>query len=122
MNNKITIINGLKAYMGYSRVGGSREGACLVFAHNTKEARKLTYPVLRSWFDYNGSDDWIDTATTVLKDSEFLFKEANQEKLAASIAHVIESPKTCIVCEMWGNEIDEQGRCDGCIEDIEMGE
>jgi hypothetical protein len=116
MNNKPTIVNGLKAYMGYSRAGGSREGACLVFAHNTKEARKLTYPVLMSWFDHNGSDDWIDTSTNVLKDCKFLFEQANQEKLAAGTAHVIESPKTCIVCEMWGSELNEKGICDGCEE------
>ena len=108
MSNTITIMNGLKAYMGHSRAGGSREGACLVFAHNTKEARKLAYPVLMSWFDSNGSDDWIDTAAHVLKDCEFLFKEANQEKLIAGIAHVIESPKTCIVCEMWGEEVTKE--------------
>ena len=114
MNNKITIVNGLKAYMGYSRAGGSREGACLVFAHNTKEARTLTYPVLIDWFDHNGSDDYIDTVTKVLKECEHLFKEANQDKLAAGVAHVIESPKTCIVCEMWGEEIDEKGYCEGC--------
>jgi hypothetical protein len=116
VNNKITIIHGLKAYMGYSRAGGSREGACLVFAHNTKEARKLTYPVLLSWFDHNGSDDWIDTTTKLLKDSEFLFKEAHQEKLAQGIPHVIESPKTCPSCDMWGEELDEKGFCGGCCQ------
>lgn len=115
MGSKILVKNGLKAYVGYSRAGGTEAGACLIFAHNTKEAHKLAYKQLGSWFDSNGPDDWIDIATKVLA-KEFLFKEADQEKLAVSIAHVIDCPETCHSCELWGKELDEKGFCEDCCE------
>jgi len=55
-------VRNMKAYMGYSRKAGSEDGACLVFAHNAKEARKLAWVQLAEWFDV----EWIDVTTRKL--------------------------------------------------------
>jgi hypothetical protein len=105
----------LKMYMGYDVTLGNREAACLIFAHDTKEAKKIGFAVVNSWFD----TDWIDMRVKQLRMEEHLYKEANPEKLAAGIAHVIESPRICQKCEMWGEEINENGVCESCLELIE---
>lgn len=110
----------LKAYMGYDVQCGSEEGACLIFAHNAREALQLCRPILRSWF----SSDFTDVRTRLLVSQEqYLFDtEANQEKLAADIAHVIESPTTCFCCERWGGVLyafDGEHLCEDCKEDYE---
>src|SRR3990167_7574846 len=65
----------LKMYMGFWRGAGSSEGACLIFAHNYKEAKKLAFGVLSG-----GSSDteWIDVGINLIKNSDYLYKEANQ--------------------------------------------
>ena len=104
----------LKAYMGFDIQGGPGEGACLIFAHNTREALQLCRPIIRSWFN----SDFIDVRTRLLIPQErYLFdNEAKKEKLAADIAHVIESPTTCHQCERWGLELDENHVCEDCKE------
>ena len=69
----------LKIYMGFSRSGGSQEGACLVFARNAKEARQFAFPTIGGWFD----TDWIDCAVKWMKGKDFLYEEADAEKLKA---------------------------------------
>ena len=104
----------LRAYIVYSISGGTHEGACLVFAQSVKEARKLGFSVTSDWFD----SDWIDTGAEWLKGERYthLFRtEANQEKLKNGIAHVIESPKSCARCELWGSEIKDE-ICEDCKE------
>lgn len=108
----------LKIYMGYSHGAGSAEGAGLIFAHNSREAKKLAYGILTSWYGIE-MDSWIDTRTNLIRNSDFLYKEADQEKLANGIAHVIESPKICNRCEHWGYELDESGICTDCRENEE---
>ena len=111
----------MKPYMGFSRCSGSREGACLVFAHSYIEARKYAHKILTSW---SGDDNWFDTAVLLIRNSDHLFAEANQEKLAAGVPHVIECPKSCAHCETWGNPlfIDPNGElcCESCWDDEEF--
>lgn len=103
----------LKAYMGFSSDAGSEEGACLVFAHSSKEARKLAHPFISDWFGLG----WIDTRVRLIKDSKHLFDtEANKEKIANDVSHVIDSPTVCKDCEQWGSELDESGLCEDCQE------
>jgi len=100
----------MKCYMGYDETVGSREGAVLIFANNCKEARKIGFRFIQSWFD----TEWIDMkAKWLKKDYEYLNIQADQEKLKNNIPHVIDSPKTCPVCEIWGGVIREDG-CSFC--------
>lgn len=101
----------LNMYMGFSRAAGSEEGACLIFAHTAKEARKLAHRIIRGWYD----DDWLDTAVRRLRKAPWLMLEADMTKLAEDTPHAIECPKTCPTCNQWGHEqID--GRCANCGE------
>jgi hypothetical protein len=96
----------LKPYMAYSRAGGSHEGAFLVFAHNIKEAKRVGWPALHELI----CEDYIDMAIRLLK-GDHLYLDANKEKLAADIAHVIDSPTSCKRCETWGEPLDSEGVC-----------
>jgi len=100
----------MKAYMGYSRVAGSREGAVLIFANTAKEARKL------AWWSVVGSDiaeNYLDVAVRWLKNEPWLFKEMPIRDSPC----VVEDPKICTECELWGNgEVGEDGVCSGCKE------
>jgi len=108
----------MRAYMGFSREAGSQEAAILIFAHNCKEARRLAFPFISDW----GDGGWLDVAVKWLKDAQHLFDtEANKEKITAGIPHVIDSPKTCERCELWGKAMNEHGVCEDCI-DLEESE
>lgn len=91
------------------------ESACLIFAHDSKEARLLAWRVMCSWFDV----EWTDVATRLIRDGLHLYADADAEKLAAGKAHAIECPTVCVSCEMWGSKLDERGICEECIADHE---
>lgn len=97
----------MKAYMGYDRVGGSGEGACLIFASNAKVARKRAWWTLRSWFD----TEWIDVAAKLLRDLPEHLKVLDN-----GTEQVIESPKCCSRCERWGGRLFEDS-CSMCVEE-----
>jgi hypothetical protein len=99
----------IKAYMVFSDTAGSQESACLIFARTAKTARKLGYGV--GWWD-----DWLDIAVHWIKDNPQIFREADQEKLQAGIAHVIEEPKLCRRCGFWGDYLDDNDICEDCRE------
>ena len=105
----------LKPYMGYSREGGSSEGAVLIFAHNVKEAKPIAFKAIQDWFD----TEYIDVAIRWLKNSDFLFKDADQEKLKAGIAHSVDDITSCDDCDNWGERINEQGRCVSCQDEMD---
>lgn len=108
----------LKTYMVFSRIGGSEEGACLVFAHNVQEARRV------AWKENTGvrnmvDDEWVDVAARLLKDKKHLFEQADLEKLAADEAHYIEDPTACKDCGNWCEPINTEGYCPDCQGDIQ---
>jgi len=103
----------MKRYMAYSREGGAPEGASLVFAHNIKEAKREAWPSVCGYF----TDDFTDMAVTLIKDSEFLNEQADQDKLQKDEAHVIFAPTGCKGCELWGYELNEEGYCEDCESD-----
>jgi len=106
----------MKAYMGFSKEGGPSEGACLIFAHNAREALKLARPFLDSWFNLG----FTDSKVKLIKDAEYFFKtEANPKKLAKDEAHIITSPRVCKQCETWGDELDNNGLCSECADEQE---
>ena len=97
----------LHTYMGFSRSMGMEEGACLIFAHSAKEARKFAYRAIRDWFD----GEWVDAAVLRLRDMPWLCEEADQVKLSLGVPHFIERPVSCPGCGQWGH-----GRIDGeCV-------
>jgi len=102
----------MNIYMVYSEGAGCEEGAALVFAHTSKEARKVGWNEVGCLF----TGEYIDFASTRLRNHDWLFEEANQEKLVDDIPHAIDNPKCCKGCEMWGGDsrIGEDGLCDEC--------
>lgn len=108
----------LNAYMIYSRAAGPEEGAALVFAHTVREARKIGYPGIGN--DLTG-DEYIDLAADLIRNSPYLFQEADPDKLARDVPHVIDNPRSCDRCERWGQSaIGEDCLCDICKSDKEL--
>jgi hypothetical protein len=106
--------NMLKTYMGFSRGAGPEEGAILIFAHSVKEARKVGWNMMGCEL----TDEYIDFAATIIRKSPWLREEANALKLANDEAHVIDDPRSCDECGMWGiYQIGEDGLCEECRDD-----
>jgi len=106
------IDDSLKPYMAHSRIGGAGEGAVLVFAHNTREAKRVGWcSILIDLCD----GEYIDMAVKLMREPQ-LYENADQDKLARGIAHVIDSPKSCMDCELWGEHLNEAGVCESCAE------
>jgi hypothetical protein len=100
----------LNAYMVFSKSDGSEAGACLVFADNAEFAREMAY-----YCDY--CDHWEllnDIEAHQIKDNPQIFKEADQEKFKIGVAHVIENPKSCEKCGLWGGYLDDNDICEDC--------
>ncbi len=90
-------------------------GAALVFAHNAKEARKVGWDFFGDLF----TDRYIDCRVNLMRDSDYLFADADQEKLKNDLPHAILEPKSCSDCEMWGHsEIGLDGLCEECRDNI----
>lgn len=94
----------LSAYMGYDKIAGSEEGACLIFARSSREAKRIGYPIVCGWF----GSDYIDFRVQRLKEP-YLFKLKERDG-----PHVIESPPICDHCELWGGEPIETDECNFC--------
>ncbi len=106
----------MKPYMGYDNLGGSAEGAILIFAHTAREAKKVAWGFY-SFIQEVCDDEYINLRVTLMKDCDYIFKEANQDKLKANTPHVIESPTGCKGCEQWGYELNNEGYCEDCEEE-----
>lgn len=101
----------LKPYFVYSREYGPQEGALLCFAHTAQEARSVGFQ--------NGgtdiTDDYLDFGACLLRGCDWLYTEADQEKLKNDEAHLIWNMKSCSECEQWGHSpIGKDGLCDDC--------
>ncbi len=102
----------LRPFMAYCGHEGPEEGACLVFAHDNREARKTSWPWVQGWFDC----DYIDIRAHLIKDGGHLYAEADQDKLQADVAHVVDNPKTCSECGRWGEVRGDNTKCDSCLD------
>lgn len=105
----------MKLYIGFDIPGGCPEGACLIVAHTAKEAKKIGFSTVRSWYD----TEWIDMGVRLLKEhTDYLIKtEVDKDKFKAGISHVIECPKCCPHCEKWGGGEIVDGFCEYCKDD-----
>lgn len=99
----------MNLYMGFDSAAGSAEGAVLIFANTSKEARKIGWPVMKELYD----TPWLTMSVRRLRRNlEHLQKQAVQEG-----PHCIYDIEYCPNCELWGEdmgEIDDEGRCGYC--------
>jgi hypothetical protein len=104
----------LKIYMGYDSSLGSEEAAVLIFAHSSKEARKL------GWEDMKllHNTAWTEMAVLALRrNTVALSQNADPVKLAAGEAHVVTNMSVCPNCYLFGEDgVDENGLCGYCGE------
>jgi len=102
----------LKAYMGYDSELGSEQAAVLIFAHDSKEARKV------GWDDMKllQGTPWTQMYVRALrKNTVALFENANPEKLASGTPHTITDMAVCPKCNLFGEYgVDEYGLCGYC--------
>lgn len=105
----------LKPYMVFSIIASSIEGACLAFAHNLREAKKIAW----KGCDWEITDEWIDLGVRYIRNGSYLYAQANQEKLLSDTPHCISAPTPCRDCNLWGYPINEQGYCEDCYDDIQ---
>ncbi len=99
----------MNAYMGYDRILGPKQGAILIFAKTSKEAKLISYKMIHSWF----SSSWIDVSIKKM-DAHHLFKHADQLKLMNNIPHIIDDVEVCYRCQLWGEYEVTDGLCECC--------
>lgn len=103
----------LKLYMGYSHDLWA-EYAVLVFAHNTKEAKKVAFGTLLS---LDSGLEYINVRVRrIYSDAPHLWDAGDPKKIFDGTAHAIDNPQSCANCEMWGSGIviQENGWCSQC--------
>lgn len=101
----------LKPYSAFSREAGPQEGAILVIAHTSAEAKKLAWRSGGVW----NIDSWVELAIHLIRDNDVMML-ADQNKVGLDQAHVIDQPATCENCNMWGAGIDVDKLCNNCNE------
>lgn len=108
----------LRAYTAHD--GAPEEVAVLVFAHSAAQARPLAFDALRG---FNGDSEYTDLRVRWIHNAEHLFaKDAHPEKLARGEAHVVDNLSTCSDCMQWGEPINDDGLCPGCVDYHEANE
>ncbi len=113
------LINGkrpsLKPYIAFSGALGARDGgAVLVLAHNAREAKAVVWGECSVIHDITG-DDYTDLRVLWMRQSEYLYDDANKEKLLNNIPHAVDDATYCKECECWGrSRIGEDKLCDFC--------
>lgn len=101
----------LRAYMGYSNVSGPSEGAILIFAYTAKDAKKIGWNSPTFIVDYC-DNDYTDFRINWLKNEPWLFDQMKKNE-----PHVIECPRTCKSCGLWGYEMNGD-YCLDCYDEI----
>ena len=106
--------NGLHLYMGFDGSIGSHEGAALIFAHTSKEAKKVFWAACKGEI---AGEEFTQARVRRIVGHDYLFDEADGLKVQAGLAHVNDCPKSCDNCETWGNSrIGDLGLCHECLE------
>ncbi len=100
----------MRPYMVHD--GDPHEGAVLAFAWSERQARSIAFPVIRDW---NFDATWIDIRAKWMRDKPWI--EALHT--TQSEPFVIDDPPCCSQCELWGFELDDDGKCkNGCPEEF----
>lgn len=104
----------LHIYMGFDSKAGSTEGAILIFANTSKEARKVGWGTMKALLN----TAWIDMTVKRLRNNlDYLYGDAVQSKLEAEIPHAVDNMRDCPSCNLFGEHggpIDENGHCGYC--------
>lgn len=87
----------LKPYIASG--GLPEEGALLVFAHTSKEAKKISYQAIMRFDMYC---EYTDVRIKLLNGREFLYKYADQELLYKNKPHYTSDIPACKQCGYWG--------------------
>lgn len=105
----------MKLYMGYDHSIGGAEGACLIVANTVKEGKVIGFDTVQDWFD----TEWIDFRVCLIKENiDYLIEnEVDKDKWKAGTPHVIDDPKVCPYCELWGGGEVVDEHCNYCRED-----
>lgn len=91
----------------------SEDGAFLVFAKNTREAKKTAWSDVHSLL----CDNYLEMRVKRLRGKDWLYKEAQSGLLLGDAPHVVDNPRGCECCGCWGNtEIGADEKCDSCRE------
>lgn len=103
----------LRAYMVSD--GEPVEAAVLVFAHTARETKRVAWPTIHDMT----SCYWIDVEVQWLRNAPAsVWAESDPDKLARGEAHIIESPRVCKGCKLWGKATNEDGYCEDCEEEM----
>ena len=94
----------MKPYIAFSRAAGPENGAILILANSTREARVLAWRSGECW----NADGWLDLGVRWLRDDDVLML-ADQAKLAAGMPHVVALPVPCEDCGLWGCGLQADG-------------
>lgn len=100
----------MKAYKAYSKEAGPSEGAILVIANTSKEAKKLAWKSEECM----NVEGWIDLTVRLLRFDAHVIPLADQAKLQQEQPHVIASPLACEACGRWGAGLDADNCCLNC--------
>jgi hypothetical protein len=103
----------MKMYMVYSEGAGPSEGAVLAFADSASQAKSLAF---KGTYINELCEDYTDVRAHIIKDRDWLESEKRKD-----VPHVIETPKCCDQCLMWGGSspVGDDGLCDDCREDLD---
>lgn len=101
----------LAPYMGFVQ-DAADECAVLVFAHNAREAKPLSFAGLAGFFDVAYPDVRV---RRIRKHVDYIHTLGDATKLAEDRAHVIDAPPGCECCTFWTRPIADGARlCDVC--------
>ncbi|MHB1546169.1 MAG: hypothetical protein ACYCSB_03905 [bacterium] len=106
----------LNCYMAYEK-DSCKDGACLVFAHTAKKAKKIAYKeILTIWYD---DILFIDARAKRIKNTDHLYSQGDPDKLKAGIPHIVDNPITCSKCGLWWDyPLTKDGYCESCQENF----
>lgn len=99
----------MRPYMAY--VGEPENGAVLVLARDSRDAKPVAYGLLMALSDV----DYTDVRVRRLREhSEWLLSLGNANHLAAGRAHGLFEVPACAACALWHGPLDAHGRCTAC--------
>lgn len=100
----------LRAYMVFDRGAGPEEGACLVFAHTSAEAKRIGWREVEGWL----GSEWTEVGVRWMRrDTEWLAEQEGVDLEGEPV--LVDSPKACSECDMWGRSpLNDKGRCELC--------
>lgn len=97
----------MKPYKGYAACDTEdyQYAACLIFANNHKEAKKLAWGEIHDWHD---AYKYTDVRCHRIKDDSHVMTLCEKDT-----PHVADPP-SCMNCGLWGLPLDGNNLCERC--------